>query len=132
MDYRLTDSIELEARQRPVVLRCRACSALAWSGTMCRRCGGDLDETESDPTGEVIAVTTVARVPDDVVLAPPYTVALVRLVEGAESFGVANAGDELRIGDRVVLDLDEVVRDGEVISYVRLHRAPSLVTGGAP
>ena len=81
--------------------------------------------------GEVLAVTTVARVPDDVVLAPPYAVALVRLVDGAESFGVADADDNLRVGDRVVLDLDEVVRDGEVISYVRLHRAHFLVTGGA-
>lgn len=132
MEHRLTNSIERGEHQPPAVLRCRACFAVVLSGSVCGRCGGVLEDTGAEPVGEVVAVTTVARVPDDVVLRPPYEVALVCLAGRFESLAIADVSEDLRVGDSVVLDSDHLVHDEEVISYVRLRRRPAAVLGDAP
>ncbi len=116
------------AEQRaPFVRLCRACGSISWSGPMCSRCGGALEDSVISPAGEVVAVTTVTRVPDDVLIAVPYSVALVRLGKGQEALCIADPTDVLRIGDVVALDLDAVEQAGGTVVFPRVRRESGSV-----
>lgn len=77
-------------------------------------------------TGErqatVLAVTSVWRVPPDVLLEAPYLVAVVRAGEGPELVAVGDEKDEIAVGERVGLVRDEVARDGETAELWRMRR----------
>ncbi len=61
----------------------------------------------------MLALTGVARVPPEVLLEPPYLVALVRRPDGSEVLALAPADELPRIGDSVALERAEVSKDGE-------------------
>ena len=131
-DHRAMNTTEKNERRSPVVLRCRACGRVALAGRVCSACGASLEESGIAPVGEVLAVTTVERVPEDVVFTPPYTIALVRLSEGAETFAVADPAGKLGIGDGVTLEQERAVRAGEVTAFVRVRRQDPPAEASAP
>lgn len=84
--------------------RCSTCGWLQFNGRLCDRCRGAVLGAQVEPTGKVVAITVLERVPPGVLCSAPYAVALVQLIGGPELLAIADAAEDLRVADEVEIE----------------------------